>query len=565
MNKEIAEIFERIAAILEFKGENLFKVNAYRKAARVIQDLTENIQTICEEGRLRSVPGIGEGIAKKIEEYLKTGKMSKYEEVVRNFPSGLIELLGIQSLGPKTLRLAHTKLGVENLEDLKRVIEDGSLERLPGMGAKKVENIVRGIKLFTVSKERIPLGVALPLVEGIMEELKSKANIKQIFPAGSLRRMKETIGDIDILVSGKKGGDIIREFTRLSEVKEVLVAGETKGSIIVEGGVQVDLRVVDEGSYGAALQYFTGSKAHNIRLREMAKEREMKISEYGIYKGERKIGGTIEEELYAQLSLPWIPPELREDRGEIEAAISGTLPKLIEQQDIKGDLHVHSNYSDGTASIREIAEWAKGMGYEYIAICDHSRSVKFAGGLSIEKLLSQIEEISRLNKEMGGIRILTGIEVDIKQDGTLDYPDEILRKLDIVIAAIHVGFKQNVTERICRAMENPLVQIIAHPTGRLIKKREGYEIDLDEIFKKAAATQTALEINAYYDRLDLNDINCRKAKEMGIKLAIGTDAHHLGQLWMMKLGVGVSRRGWLEKEDLLNTLPYQSLMERVRK
>jgi len=564
-NREIAEIFEKMADILDFKGENPFKINAYRKAARVIGDLRDDIEAIYKQGKLKDIPGVGTGIAKKIEEYLTTGKMTKYEEVAKGVPDGLVELLSIQDLGPKTLAAAYDKLGVNNLDDLKRVIEDGSLAALPGMGAKKVENIRRGVKLYLASRGRIPLGIAFPLVEGIISQLEQMEEVIQICPAGSLRRMKENIGDIDILATGHNGEQIIDRFTHLPQVTEILIAGGTKGSVIVEGGTQVDLRVVDPDSYGAALQYFTGSKAHNIHLREIAKSRGLKINEYGVFRGEEKIGGKDEKDVYSALGLPWIPPEMREDRGEIEAAFSNSLPCLISEDEVLGDLHVHSKYSDGTASIEDIALKARELGYQYIAICDHSQSAKYAGGLSEQELLEQMEHIKDVNRKISGIYVLSGAEVDIKGDGSLDYPDELLSKLDIVIAAIHSGFKKNVTERMVKAMENPHVDIVAHPTGRLISAREGYEVDVDRIMRKAAQTNIVLEINAYYDRLDLSDVNCRKAKELGIRLAIGTDAHHLDQLWAIKLGVAVARRGWLEREDVINTLSGEEILQLSRR
>jgi DNA polymerase (family 10) len=389
-------------------------------------------------------------------------------------------------------------------------------------------------------------------VLGILAKLKE---VEKISAAGSLRRLKETIGDIDILVAGEKGEEIIRAFTHLSDVLEVLAEGATKGSVVVAGGHQIDLRVVPRDAYGAALQYFTGSKAHNIRLRSMARDKGLKLSEYGVFKGKKRIAGKTEEDVYGSLGLPWVPPELREDRGEIEAAARNRLPTLVKESDVKGDLHVHSRYSDGSASIEEMAKEAKRLGYSYIAICDHSTSVRYAGGLSRKRLLEQIDEIAEVNKNLKGIRVLSGAEVDILQDGSLDYPDDILERLEFVVAAIHMGFKRNCTERMEKAMENPHVDAIAHPTGRLISSREGYLIEINRVIDKAAETHTALEINAYYDRLDLNDVNVRRAKECGVKLSIGTDAHHPQQLWMMKLGVGVARRGWLERGDLLNTLP----------
>lgn len=566
-NRELAEIFEKIGDILEFKGDSSFRVNAYRKAARVLQDLTEDIEVIHRKGGLRSIPGVGEGIAKKIAEYLDTGRMTKYEEVREGVPDELIKMLGIPGMGPKTVALVYKKLGIGDIKSLQEAVKEGKLRDLPGLGAKKEENILRGIKLLQEASKRISLGVALPLVDRIVDDLKARAKVREVYPAGSLRRMKETVGDIDVLATGTEGGRIIEVFTSGPGVKDVLASGETKGSIIAEGGIQVDLRVVPQDSYGSALQYFTGSKAHNIHLREIAKSRGLKISEYGIFRGEERLGGEREEDIYSTLGLSLIPPELREDRGEIEAAQEGRIPKLVEDGQIKGDLHVHSKWSDGTATIEELALKAKGMGYEYIAICDHSQSLKFAGGVSVEDMYKKMEEIERLNQKLEGIRILSGTEVDIKTDGTLDYPEELLEKLDLVVAAVHTGFKQPeevVTKRIISALENPNVDIIAHPTGRLISSREGYNVDLGEVLSTAAETQTALEINAYYDRLDLNDTGCKRAKELGVELCIGTDAHHIDQLWMMRLGVAVARRGWLGPDQLLNTWPLKRLLAWLR-
>lgn len=565
-NAKIAGMFDAIADVLEFEGETVFRVNAYRRASRVLQDLREDVAVLWKEGRLKEVPGIGEGLAEKIGEYLSTGKMKRYEEISREVPQGLIELLGIQGLGPRTLALVNKKLRVQNLEDLKRVIDDGSLEELPGMGAKKVENIRKGIQLFVASRQRMSIGVALPVAERIIAELREATGVKRISVAGSLRRHRETIGDIDILCEGKDGADVVRKFTQLSSVERVLAAGDTKGSIVVEGGLQVDLRVVEPDSYGSALQYFTGSKAHNVKVREMAKKKGLKVSEYGVFKGERKIGGRYEEDIYKAVGIPMMPPEIREDWGEIEAAERGELPALVELADIKGDFHVHSSYSDGIASIADIAGKAGSLGYAFVAICDHSRSAAYAGGLQPRELLKEIAEISRVNAALGkkGVRVLAGSEVDIKADGTLDFSDELLAKLDVVVASIHSGFKQRVTERIVAAMKNPYVHIIGHPTGRLISRREGYDVDLDRVMEAAKDTGTALEINAYYDRLDLSDLNCRKAKELGVTLSIGTDAHRLEQLDFMKFGLGAARRGWLEKGDLLNTLPLTRLLARLR-
>lgn len=562
-NQALAHMFDRIADVLEFKGELQFRVLAYRKASRVLQDLRDDIETIWKEGKLEDIPGIGEGMAKKIDEYLSTGKMTKYEEVTKGIPSSLIDLLNIQSLGPKTLALAYEKLRVKNLEDLKRVIADGSLAKLPRMGDKKVQSISKGIELFVASHERMSLGIALPLAERVIEELKKAVKVGRISTAGSLRRLKETIGDIDILCEGTDTTKIIEKFTQLPVVERVLASGGTKASVIADGGIQVDLRVVEPASYGAALQYFTGNKDHNVKLRGIAKDKGLKINEYGVFKGEKRLGGKDEEDIYKIVGVPIMEPELREDRGEIEAALAGTLPKLVTRSDIEGDFHVHSIYSDGSDSLETLAEKAVSLGYSFIAICDHSKSANYAGGLSETTLLKQIAEIKKVNARFKGegFRLLAGSEVDIKADGTLDFSDDILKKLDVVIASIHSGFKQRVTERMTTAMKNPYVHIIGHPTGRLISRREGYEVDLGKVMEAAGDTRTALEINGFFDRLDLTDIASRKAKELGITMAIGTDSHNTAHLEFMKFGLAVARRGWLEKKDLLNTRKPEAILK----
>lgn len=558
-NKEIADLFTRIADILDFKGENTFRVNAYRRAALILSDLTEDVEALVKDGGLTEIPGIGEGIAEKVEEYLKTGRMSKYEEVRKGVPEELISLLGVQGMGPKTLALAHRELGIKTLNDLRMVMDSGELAALPGMGEKKVANLKKGLEHFLTSRERISLGLAYPLVREIIVALKKKVSVQEICPAGSLRRMRETVGDIDILATGKDQAGIIDAFTSLGMVKQVLAQGETKGSCIMEGGTQVDLRVVAPSSYGAALQYFTGSKAHNVKLREMARSHGLKVNEYGVFRGEKKLAGKTEALVYKVLGLPLIPPELREDRGEVEIALEGKLPKLVEPGDIKGDLHVHTEWSDGQNSIEEMALAAKERGYEYIGIAEHSQSAAYAGGLSKSELAKEWKDIALVQGKLKGIGILRSAEVDIRADGNLDYPDEVLRELDFVVASIHSGFKQKVTERILKAMENPFVDAIGHPTGRLISRREGYEVDLEAVIKAAAETGTALEINAYYDRLDLSDLHAKQAKEAGVRITINTDAHHTDQLWMMELGVGTARRGWLAKGDVLNCLPPEKL------
>ena len=558
-NRELAKIFDRIADFLEFKGDSIYRINAYRKAARVIKDLTEDIEEIYRQGRLKEYPGIGDKIAAKIQQYFETGTIKKYEELRREIPEELIVLLDIPNLGPKTLRLAYQQLGVRNLEDLKRVIKDGSLARLPGMGPKKVENIKKGLEIFLRGQERMLLGEALQIGEKVLEHLSPLAS--RISLAGSLRRMKETVGDLDVLATGNRKA-IIQAFVDMPGVKEVLAKGDTKASIILEDR-QVDLRVVEEDQWGSALQYFTGSKEHNVHLRELAKERGLKISEYGVFSvktGERLAGST-EEEVYEILGLAFIPPELREDRGEIEAAQKGSLPRLVEYDQVKGDLHVHSRWSDGTADLEELAREGARLGYQYIAITDHSRSMKIAHGLDEKRLEEQIKAIREINSRKVGCRLLAGIEVDIHPDGTLDMDEAILKELDWVVASVHSHFNQDATERMVAACHSPWVHCIGHPTGRIIFSREPYPVDLDRVLQAAAKTNTAMEINAHQDRLDLNDIHAKKARDMGVKLALGTDAHHLGQLWMIRLGVGVARRAWLEPRDVLNTYTLEELLE----
>ncbi len=564
-NKELAVIFSRIGDALEIKGETGFKVVAYRKAARILEDLTEDIENISKEKKLQEIPGIGSGIAKKIEEYLNTGHMTKFDEALSDIPEGLLELLNIQNLGGKTVHLAYRKLGVKNIEDLKRVIENGSLARLSGLGEKKVENIKKGIEIYEHAQERINIFEAANIVEEVIDYLKEAPHIGRISTAGSLRRMKETVGDIDILTTGRDGAKIIDYFTQFPLVTQILARGKTKGSVMIsaeKGERQVDLRIVDESEYGSALQYFTGSKAHNIKLRSLAKDMGLKISEYGVFKGEKRIAGFNEEEVYRALNLAFIPPELREDRGEIELALKNNLPRIVESTDIRGDLHVHSQYSDGSLSIDEIAESAKGLGYKYIAVCDHSQSAKYANGLSPERLRTQIDEIDMINRHLKGIKILKGTEVDILKDGRLDFPDEILKDLDIVVAAVHSGFKRNVTERMLKAMENPYVTIIAHPSGRLISGREGYDVDLEKVIEGAQKLGIVLELNSYYDRLDLNEFYLKKAKDKNIMISLGTDTHHAGGLEMMRFGVGIARRAWLEKKDIINCLSYEDIRHR---
>jgi len=566
-NKEIASLFSRIADALEIKGEMAFKVLAYRRAAAVLEDLGDDIESLADEGKLETVPGIGSGIAAKIEEYLKTGKMKKYEEALSGIPENLLKLLEVRGLGAKTVQLAYKELGVRDLEDLKKAIRDGSLAALPGMGEKRVDGILKGIESYEKAQERIPIYIALTLAEEVIDYLKLAPGIKRISPAGSLRRMRETVGDIDILASGRDGAEIIRYFASHPKVTRVLAAGTTKGSVVFAsdtGERQVDLRIVDDSEFGAALQYFTGSKAHSIKLRGMAKDRGLKISEYGVFRGAKRIAGRDEAEVYAALGLPLFPPEMREDRGEIELALKGKLPEIIDYGDIRGDLHVHSDWSDGHVTLSGLADLARREGYSYLAVCDHSQTAQYAGGLTPDRVRRQMKEITELNGKLKGVQLLTGTEVDILADGSLDLPDEILARLDVVVASIHSGFKKNVTARMLKAMENPYLDIIGHPSGRLISGREGYDVDLEAVLKGALRMGKALELNSYYDRLDLNEHHLKKAQDLGVCLSLGTDTHSSGGLKMMRFGVGIARRAWLKKKDILNCLSLGQLKKKLR-
>ncbi len=567
-NKEIAEMFFTIADLLDIKGEIPFKTRAYRMAAQTIADLDEDIEKLVREKKLEELPGIGKAIAKKITEYVETGHLEFYEKLKKEIPVGILELLEIPSLGPKKVATLYNKLGIKTVEELKKACEKGKLRDLDGFGEITERNILRGIKLMEKTQGRFLLNLAYENGVRYIDFLKQLSSVNKISIAGSLRRMKETIGDIDILVSSKSPEEVMNHFVEYPKVKQILVKGKTKTSVILEDGIQVDLRVVEEKSFGAALQYFTGSKDHNVILRGIAIKKGFKLNEYGLFEKDtdKYIAGRTEEEVYRKLGLPYIPPELRENRGEIEAGLEDKLPNIIEYNDIKGDLHVHSIWSDGVNSIETIAIEAKKLGYKYIGISDHSQSLHIARGLSEEQVLEKIEEIRRLDDRIDGIRILCGTECDIKQDGSLDYPNSLLKKFDFVIAGIHMGFKmtqEEATSRTIKAMENEYVTIIAHPTGRLIGRREPFDLDMDKIFEKAVETNTYLEINAFPDRLDLNDVNCKRGKEYGVKFVINTDAHSIIHLPYIKYGVATARRGWLERKDVINTMSLKDLEKRV--
>lgn len=569
-NLIIAEIFEDIADILEIKGDNPFKIRAYKRAALSMRALAEDVETLAEDGNLLEIPGIGKDLEAKIVEVIKTGRLKHYEELKKEVPQAILDLMSVPGVGPKTAKVLYEKLKIKNMDDLEKKARQHKISGLPGLKEKAEENILRGIELVKKRSERMSLKEALDLGKELVAKLKKAPGIKRISVAGSLRRMKETVRDIDILVTSHKHKAVMNAFVKLPMVESVLAHGDTKSSILTESGVQVDVRVVEEESFGAALVYSTGSQAHNIHIRHIAKTMGLKVNEYGVFneKTGKKIAGAEEADVYKALKLAYIQPELREDRGEIEAASKGALPDIIKLSDIKGDLHVHTKWSDGVHSIEEMARAAKALGYEYVALTDHSKTLKVARGLSEKDVLRKLEEIERINKKLKGIRILSGTEVDILQDGSLDYDDNILKRFDIVVAAIHSGFKQSkerLTNRVVKAMESGRVHILAHPTGRLMGSRDAYELDFDKVFKTAKATRTFLEISSFPDRLDLDDINSRAAKDAGVKLAIGTDSHMADQLSSMALGVSVARRAWLEKKDVLNTFKLAGMLKLIKK
>ncbi len=566
-NAQIARIFGEIADLLELKGENPFRVRAYRRAAMNVEGTPKELSSLGEE-ELTAIPGIGRDLAGKIRQYAETGRVDLHEELKREIPAGLLAILRVPGVGPKTAKMLHDKLDVKSLEELEELARGRKLAGLPGIQEKTEENIIKGIELLKKGRERFPLGRALPLARNIVEHLREAVPRGMFAVAGSLRRWKETVKDIDVLAAGKNPEEITEAFVRLAAVEEVLEQGATKCTVLTAEGIQVDLRVVDESSFGAALQYFTGGKAHNIKLREMASRRGWKINEYGLFResDEKRMAGREEEDIYSALGLPWIPPELREDAGEIEAAMEGKLPGLLALSDIRGDLHAHTKWSDGSHDLESLVAAARERGYRYLAVTDHSKGLGVAHGLDEKRLREQIRLIDAANTKLSGFRILKGIEVDIRSDGSLDLPDEVLADLYIVVASIHSGFKQGreqITNRLLSAVRSPFVSVVAHPTGRLIGEREPYDADMEAVFREAARRGIAMEINANPMRLDLSDQHARMAKKYGIPLVVSTDTHIAANLDFMEYGVGTARRGWIEKKDVLNTLGVAALLKRL--
>lgn len=561
---EIAEIFAHMADLLEYRGDNPFRIRAYRRAAQNLESFSGDLDRLAHEGRLTELSGIGADLANKVQEYLGTGRIQAFDELQRAIPAGVLRLLEVPGLGPKTAKVLTERLKITTLPQLAEAAKAHRISRLPGFGEKKEQNILKGLAIVHKGSERMHLGVALPLAHELVTFLEGLPGVTRVSTAGSLRRMRETIGDLDLLAASTKPAAVMDALRGSPHCARVVVSGPTKSSILTPQGIQVDVRVVPPVSFGAALQYFTGSKEHNVRLRELAIRQGLKINEYGVFRASTntRLAGREEEEVYRAVGLPWIPPELREDQGEIDAAAASRLPALVQLKDVRGDFHVHTNWSDGSDPLESVASAAADRGYRYVAICDHSRSLKVAHGMSIPRLREQMAQIRALNAKRRDFRVLMGAEVDILADGAMDYPDEVLAELDFVVGSIHTGFTQSealLTRRMVTAMRNPYVTLIAHPTGRLMGQREPYALDLEAVAKTAAETGTALEINAYPKRLDLCDTAARRAKELGAMLAISTDTHSLDQLDHLRIGLGVARRAWAEPRHLLNCFSLAEL------
>ena len=568
-NAEIAGTLYRLAELLEIEGANPFRVRAYRNAARTIEALLESVEAMVARGAdLSELPGIGEDLAGKLKEIAKNGRLHLLEEVEHRLPPSLVDLASLPGLGPKRIKLLYDQLGITSVEALAKAVAAGKLRRVAGFGPKLEEKLREALERHRPAPQRMKLSTAEEIGEALLTHLKAAPGVEEAAIAGSYRRRRETVGDLDIVVASERPAEVMRRFVSYPEVAEVVAAGSTRSTVRLRSGLQVDLRVVPASSYGAALLYFTGSKAHSIKLRGIAVKRSLKINEYGMFKGRRQLAGRTEAEIYDLLGLSYIEPELREDRGEIEAASQHRLPKLVTLADIRGDLHAHTTATDGHHTIAEMAQAAKVRGYDYLAISDHTRHLTVAHGLDPSRLAKQMVEIDRVNRGLRGIEVLKSAEVDILEDGTLDLPDGILKELDFTVCAIHSKFdlpQDRQTERIVRAMDNPRFNILAHPTGRLINEREPYQIDMERIIGAARERGCFLEIDAQPDRLDLTDGHARMAKEMGVKVAISTDAHSVANLDFMRFGVDQARRGWLEPDDVLNTRRWPGLRRLLRR
>jgi DNA polymerase (family 10) len=567
-NADVADIFNRMADLLEIENANPFRVRAYRNAARIMGSQSKSIAEMVDQGEdLTRLPGIGKDLAEKVKEIVRTGSFSQLKEIECRTPPELSQLMKIAGLGPKRVKILHERLGVTGLDELREAAQDGKISQLKGFGKKTERQIVEEIGREKKEK-RFKLVVAEEVANAIIKYLKKVKGVKVVIVAGSYRRRKETVADLDILVACQKDCEVMEQFVSYEDVRKVIARGETRSTVLLRSDLQVDLRMVSGVSYGAALHYFTGSKAHNIAIRTIGVKRGLKINEYGVFKGNRRIAGRTEEEVYKQVDLPFIEPELRENWGEIEAAQKGELPRLITIEDLRGDLHVHTKETDGRHTLEEMVESSLHHGYEYVAITNHSKYVTVARGLDVKGMTMLIRKIDRLKEKAKGIVILKSGEVDILDNGSLDLPDNILKELDLTVCAVHSKFnlsKERQTERIIRAMDNSYFNILAHPSGRLINERESYEVDMERLMKAAMERGCFLELNAHPDRLDLTDIDCKMAKEMGLKVVISTDAHSISDLDFMRFGIGQARRGWLEPGDVLNTRSLKELQKLLKR
>jgi DNA polymerase (family 10) len=571
-NREIAAVFEEISNLMKIIQDDpkwTFKAAAYDRAKRALEGFPERLEDIARDPnrKLTDIPGIGEDLAKKIVELIETGKSKYHQEQLAKVPASLLELLQLQTVGPQKVRLFYKQAGIKSIDDLEAAVKAGRLRNLPGMSVKSEENILKALEVYRRAAGRFRLDTASETAQQLTRYLEEFEGVEKVTPAGSLRRGPETVGDLDLLVTGRDHPGIADHFAQFPGVAQLLAKGEDKVSVKLQNDLQVDVRLLDRESYGAALQYFTGSKEHNVALRERAKKRGWKLSEYGLFQGEQALARRTEEEIYAKLNLPWIPPELRENLGEIEAAEKGELPKLVELEDIKGDLHMHTTASDGKASVEEMAEAAKRLGYEYILITDHSKAVTIANGLDEKRAVEHIQRIKAARKKVRGIKIWTGAEVDILGDGSLDYPDEILKQFDIVLVSVHSRMNMlgpEMTARLLKALANPYVRILGHPTGRQILKRDPFAFDLEKVFAAAKEYGVILELNGHPERLDLCDRHLKLARDRGMKVIVSTDAHRPDDFKLMHYGVVTARRGWLRKQDILNTLPPEKLLESLR-
>lgn len=568
-NADIAAVFEEIADLLEIEGANVFRVRAYRNAARTLQELGKDVRAMVQkEEDLTELPGIGDDLAGKIKEIVETGRCATLDKLHKQLPPAITELLKIPGLGPKRVKALYHELDVHTVEQLQRAVRDHRVRQLAGFGEKTEVHIAESLRVHAGGAGRYKLVTAAQYAEPLVAHLRTVSGVQQVVVAGSYRRARETVGDVDILITAEPGNQVMERFLAYDEVAEVLSHGPTRSSVVLKCKLQVDVRVVEPESYGAALHYFTGSKAHNIAIRRLAQERGLKINEYGVYQGEKRIAGETEESVFRAVGLPFIPPELREDRGEIEAARAGRLPKLVELGDLKGDLHAHSKATDGHNTLQEMAEAARQRGFDYLAITEHSRRLTVAHGLDPVRLAKQIDEIDRLNEKLRGITLLKGIEVDILEDGQLDLPDDLLGRLDLVVGAVHSRFelsRARQTERILKAMDHPHFTLLAHPSGRLIDRREPYDVDMLRIIRKARERGCYLELNAHPERLDLLDTYCQAAKDEGVLVSIDSDAHSVLDFDHLRFGVGQARRGWLEKQDVLNTRSLKELRSLLKR